>query len=276
MPPATKVDRLTRGEGGARRFPRPPRRRPRRAGGLRRCAVSAGAVFHRSQPVAATARRDRHRHGRTAHRLRRCHRPGRHLFDQSDAPAKTIIALTDGNDTKSQVPPIEAARVASERGIRIHTVAIGDPTTVGEEKLDEETLRRVAQRSGGSYFFAGDRAAARGHLRRAGPDRNPAGESHQPPPAARSVLLATARGAAAVDGRQGAGRFCRQSRGTRSDAGAGHGPRRSAHGKSGGAWHERGPRQLPFHPARLAAARAAGRRPVVDVAAPLRSVARLA
>ena len=79
------------------------------------------------------------------------------LFDKSDAPAKTIIALTDGNDTKSQVPPVEAARVAMQRGIRIHTVAIGDPTTVGEEKLDAETLRIVAEGSGGSYFFAGDR-----------------------------------------------------------------------------------------------------------------------
>jgi Ca-activated chloride channel family protein len=79
------------------------------------------------------------------------------LFDKSDAPAKTIIALTDGNDTASQVPPAEAARVAKERGIRIHTVAIGDPTTVGEEKLDEDALRAVAQDSGGSYFFAADR-----------------------------------------------------------------------------------------------------------------------
>jgi len=84
------------------------------------------------------------------------------LFENSDAPAKTIIALTDGNDTKSQVPPVEAARVAKERGIRIHTVAIGDPTTVGEEKLDTETLRSVAQGTGGSYFFAGDRAQLAG------------------------------------------------------------------------------------------------------------------
>lgn len=79
------------------------------------------------------------------------------LFDQSNAPAKTIIALTDGNDTASQVPPVEAARVAKQRDIRIHTVAIGDPTTVGEEKLDVDTLRAVAQTSGGSYFFAADR-----------------------------------------------------------------------------------------------------------------------
>ena len=78
------------------------------------------------------------------------------LFEQSEAPEKTIIALTDGNDTKSQVPPIEAARIAKEKGIRIHTVAIGDPTTVGEEKLDEVTLREVAETTTGSYFFAAD------------------------------------------------------------------------------------------------------------------------
>lgn len=84
------------------------------------------------------------------------------LFDKSDAPAKTIIALTDGNDTKSQVPPIEASRVAQERGIRIHTVAIGDPATVGEEKLDVDTLRSVAQGTGGAYFFAGDRGELAG------------------------------------------------------------------------------------------------------------------
>ncbi|SHO51212.1 VWA domain-containing protein [Desulfopila aestuarii] len=79
------------------------------------------------------------------------------LFAESDAPAKTIIALTDGNDTASQVPPVEASRVAMARGIRIHTVAIGDPTTIGEDKLDEETLRNVAETAGGKYFFAGDR-----------------------------------------------------------------------------------------------------------------------
>lgn len=84
------------------------------------------------------------------------------LFERSDAPAKTIIALTDGNDSASQVPPIEAARVARERGITIHTVAIGDPTTVGEEKLDQETLRAVAQTSGGGYFYAADRAQLAG------------------------------------------------------------------------------------------------------------------
>lgn len=84
------------------------------------------------------------------------------LYDDSQATAKTIIALTDGNDTASQLPPTEASRVALQRGIRIHAVAIGDPTTVGEEKLDEATLQEVANCAGGTYFYAADRAELAG------------------------------------------------------------------------------------------------------------------
>lgn len=82
---------------------------------------------------------------------------GVNLFDEDTERAKTIIALTDGNDTKSKVPPVEAARVATQRDIKIYTVAIGDPTTVGEDKLDEQSLRDVASETGGKYFFAADR-----------------------------------------------------------------------------------------------------------------------
>ena len=82
---------------------------------------------------------------------------GINLFEESELEERTIIALTDGNDTASQVPPVEAARVARDRGVRIHTVAIGDPTTVGEEKLDEKTLEEVAETAGGSCFLAMNR-----------------------------------------------------------------------------------------------------------------------
>ncbi len=79
---------------------------------------------------------------------------GINLFDESTTPDKTIIALTDGNDTSSAVPPIEASRIASDRDIKIYTIAIGDPETVGEEKLDEATLKEVSENTGGSYFLA--------------------------------------------------------------------------------------------------------------------------
>jgi Ca-activated chloride channel homolog len=80
------------------------------------------------------------------------------LFDRSTVKSKTIIALTDGNDTASRVPPLEAAGVAKDKGIAVHTVAIGDPTAVGEEKLDEKTLQDIAAATGGGFFRALDRA----------------------------------------------------------------------------------------------------------------------
>jgi Ca-activated chloride channel family protein len=79
------------------------------------------------------------------------------LFDKSTVKAKTIIALTDGNDTASKVPPAEAAAVAKDRGIVIHTVAVGDPTAAGEDKLDEAALKQVASATGGGFFRALDR-----------------------------------------------------------------------------------------------------------------------
>jgi len=87
---------------------------------------------------------------------------GIRLFENSAAPTKTLIALTDGNDNSSAVPPVEAARVAADRGITIHTVAMGGPTTVGEEALDEPALRAVAQATGGDFFLAMNRGELTG------------------------------------------------------------------------------------------------------------------
>jgi len=79
------------------------------------------------------------------------------LFEESEVEDRVVIALTDGNDTGSRVPPAEAARIAEDRGISIHVIGVGDPATVGEEKLDEEALRTVATTTGGRYFHAADR-----------------------------------------------------------------------------------------------------------------------
>lgn len=76
------------------------------------------------------------------------------LFRASDAENRVLIALTDGNDTGSRVPPVDAAKVASVHDIKIYTVAVGDPETVGEETLDVETLARIAELTGGAYFQA--------------------------------------------------------------------------------------------------------------------------
>jgi len=81
---------------------------------------------------------------------------GVRLFEGGDRESRVMVLLTDGNDTGSQLPVKRAAKIAAEHGITIHTVAMGDPTTVGEEALDEATLREIAKATGGRSFLALD------------------------------------------------------------------------------------------------------------------------
>lgn len=79
------------------------------------------------------------------------------VFERSTVEDRVLIALTDGNDTNSQVPPEKAAQIARDKGIVVHTVAVGDPRAAGEDALDEVSLRRVASATGGTYAHAADR-----------------------------------------------------------------------------------------------------------------------
>ena len=73
-----------------------------------------------------------------------------------------VIMLTDGQRTTGP-DPLEAAKMAAERGIRVYTVGIG--TTSGEVigfegwsmrvKLDEATLKNISLLTHGEYFYAG-------------------------------------------------------------------------------------------------------------------------
>lgn len=81
------------------------------------------------------------------------------LFEASTTENKVAILLTDGNDTGSKMPVARASEIATENGITIHTIAMGDPKTAGEQELDEETLKAISKTTGGSYFLALDRKA---------------------------------------------------------------------------------------------------------------------
>ncbi len=76
------------------------------------------------------------------------------VFEQSDTQNRVLIVLTDGNDTASKVPPVEAAKVAAAHDIKIYTIAIGDPSAVGEEKVDLKVLQEMADITQGKSFQA--------------------------------------------------------------------------------------------------------------------------
>lgn len=65
-----------------------------------------------------------------------------------------MIVLTDGNDTDSLVPPIDAAKVAAAHNIKIHLVAMGSPNTSGEQAINMEIIDTVAKLTGGQSFLA--------------------------------------------------------------------------------------------------------------------------
>ncbi|MGL1957176.1 MAG: VWA domain-containing protein [Colwellia sp.] len=76
------------------------------------------------------------------------------VFKNTESKNRVLIVLTDGNDTASRVPPVDAAKVAAAEDIKIYTIAIGDPEAVGEEKVDVKVLREIAQVTGGKSFQA--------------------------------------------------------------------------------------------------------------------------
>jgi Ca-activated chloride channel family protein len=73
-----------------------------------------------------------------------------------------ILLLSDGRRTTG-VDTLEAAKMAADRGVRIHVVGLGTvdgPVGAGEGlaiymQLDEPTLREVARMTGGEYHHAG-------------------------------------------------------------------------------------------------------------------------
>jgi Ca-activated chloride channel family protein len=76
-----------------------------------------------------------------------------------------IILLTDGQRTTGP-DPLEAAKMAADRGVRIYTVGIGtkEGETIGFEgwsmrvRLDEPTLKNIASITRADYFYAGTAA----------------------------------------------------------------------------------------------------------------------
>jgi Ca-activated chloride channel family protein len=90
---------------------------------------------------------------------------------EEDAGDQVLVLLTDGANTAGEVPPLKAAELAQQLGLRIYTIGIGaesmDVTSLlggrrainPSADLDEETLTAIAGQTGGRYFRATDTAS---------------------------------------------------------------------------------------------------------------------
>jgi Ca-activated chloride channel family protein len=91
---------------------------------------------------------------------------------ESKSKSKVIILVTDGVNNRGEVQPLDAAKIAQTLGVKIYTVGIGskgtarfpvnDPTygrvyVDMQVEIDEASLTRIAEITGGLYYRATDR-----------------------------------------------------------------------------------------------------------------------
>ena len=77
-------------------------------------------------------------------------------LEASPAPNRVVMLMSDGVNTGGAVQPIDAAEFAGRLGVRVHTIALGryDTRDTGgyRDVVDAETLRAIAEASGGTAF----------------------------------------------------------------------------------------------------------------------------
>jgi len=95
-------------------------------------------------------------------------------LEASDAKSKVVILLTDGQNNAGKISPLTAADAAKALGIKVYTIGAGtrgmapypardlfgnkvyQPVAVD---IDEDTLKKIAQKTGGRYYRATDTAS---------------------------------------------------------------------------------------------------------------------
>lgn len=93
----------------------------------------------------------------------------------SDAERKVMVLFTDGSNTvQNKVTPEQAAKIAADYNLTVHTVGIGSRRSYIEQSgffgkqlvsypngFDEALLKKIAETTGGRYYAADDRKAMR-------------------------------------------------------------------------------------------------------------------
>jgi Ca-activated chloride channel family protein len=86
-------------------------------------------------------------------------------LDESKSPSKVMVLLTDGASNRGQIDPITAAKVASEKRVKIYTIGIGKEefvqrgpfgSQVVKSDLDEKSMQEIADLTGGKFYRCTD------------------------------------------------------------------------------------------------------------------------
>jgi Ca-activated chloride channel family protein len=89
---------------------------------------------------------------------------------EAKGKSKVVILLTDGRSNAGRITPEKAAELAATYGIKVYTIGVGtrgavpfpEQTFFGIRQIlvqldiDEETLQKIADKTGGQYFRATD------------------------------------------------------------------------------------------------------------------------
>ena len=92
------------------------------------------------------------------------------MLKDSASKSKVVVLLTDGVNNEGVIDPLTAAAAAETLGIRVYTIAMGNPDgvvvtrrgafgiqqTVTRYEADEKVLREIAKRTGGRFYLASD------------------------------------------------------------------------------------------------------------------------
>ena len=87
---------------------------------------------------------------------------------EAEGRSQVVILLTDGVNNAGEIDPQTAAETADAVGVRVYTIGIGSDGSIRravpglfgtryqnvEVEIDEETLRAVAEKTGGKYYRA--------------------------------------------------------------------------------------------------------------------------
>ncbi|MDT8436771.1 MAG: VWA domain-containing protein [Gemmatimonadota bacterium] len=93
---------------------------------------------------------------------------------ETDEGARVVVLLTDGDNNRGAIAPLDAAAAAQAVGVRVHTIGVGRdgvaPVPIGRTRfgfqyanmpvqVNDELLGAIAERTGGLYFRATDSEA---------------------------------------------------------------------------------------------------------------------